>query len=178
MEVGEMVAISTAVYNGRFRRWAEWKEDLVSEGVLGIMRAIEVYDESRGVKLGTFAWKCAERRMLMFLRKERKHREVLASASVDDLEECIGVADDYSNIFPFTPQREAVSSVKVVINGVEVDVLRELLDGGKQKDVARRCGVTRQYVSYIFKRVCDDIRKNYVYEDGEIVRRYDKETGI
>jgi len=52
-------------------------EDLISTGTIGLIKAINTYDVSKGNKLGTYASRCIENELLMLLRQERKSsREV------------------------------------------------------------------------------------------------------
>ena len=52
-------------------------EDLLSVGTIGLIKAVNSFDESKGIKLGTYASKCIENEILMHLRSEKKKsREV------------------------------------------------------------------------------------------------------
>ena len=55
-----------------------YKEDIISEGMLGLCKAAHTFDESRGVRFSTYAAMCIRNAMLMFIRKTKKHfqREV------------------------------------------------------------------------------------------------------
>ena len=47
-------------------------EDLISTGVIGLIKAINTYNPKKGNKLGTYASRCIENELLMLLRQERK----------------------------------------------------------------------------------------------------------
>lgn len=49
-----------------------YKEDIISEGMLGLCKAADTFDESRGVRFSTYAAMCIRNAMLMFIRKTKK----------------------------------------------------------------------------------------------------------
>lgn len=48
-----------------------YKEDIISEGMLGLCKAAHTFDESRGVRFSTYAAMCIRNAMLMFIRKTK-----------------------------------------------------------------------------------------------------------
>ncbi len=58
-------------------------EDLISEGMVGLVKAAKAFDPSKGVKFATFASRCVTNEMLMYIRRNKKHEEnVLLSAAI------------------------------------------------------------------------------------------------
>lgn len=68
---------------GRFKSVAYDKKDLVSIGNLGLIKAVETFDKSKNVEFSTYARRCIDNEILMFLRKLKKNQ------SCDSLDETI-----------------------------------------------------------------------------------------
>ena len=57
-------------------------DDLVSEGTIGLIKAAQTYDENKEIKFSTYSARCIKNQILMYLRKENKHKNV---QSLDDI---------------------------------------------------------------------------------------------
>ena len=57
---------------------AEDTDDLISTGTIGLIKAINTYDEEKGVQLATYSARCIENEILMLLRANKKHSGVLS----------------------------------------------------------------------------------------------------
>lgn len=149
-------------------------EDLISIGTIGLIKAINTYNESKGSRLVTYASRCIENELLMRLRQERKEaREVslyepigtdkegneislMDIISVDDeniLQDII-VSDHINHIsdifFKVLDKREQI-----------VLTLRYGLfhsDEMTQKDIAKKLNISRSYVSRIEKKALLKLR--------------------
>lgn len=62
--------------NGRFKSVDYDKSDLVSMGIVGLMNAINSFDVSKGIEFSTYAVRCIDNEILMFLRKLKKEQVV------------------------------------------------------------------------------------------------------
>lgn len=142
-------------------------EDLISIGTIGLIKAVDTFNPDRASRLGTYAAKCIDNEILMFLRAERKRgREV-------SLYEPIGV-DKEGNAISLVDVIEAESrdmtekvstdqdirrmygAYREILSGREKQVIamRYGLFGGKehtQREVAAVLGISRSYVSRIEK---------------------------
>ncbi len=142
-------------------------EDLISIGTIGLIKAVDTFNPDRASRLGTYAAKCIDNEILMFLRAERKRgREV-------SLYEPIGV-DKEGNAISLVDVIEAESrdmtekvstdqdirrmygAYRDTLSGREQQVIamRYGLFGGKehtQREVAVVLGISRSYVSRIEK---------------------------
>lgn len=145
-------------------------EDMISIGTIGLIKAINTYNESKGSRLVTYASRCIENELLMRLRQERKEaREVslyepigtdkegneislmdIISADDENILHDIIVSDHIHHIsdifFSVLDKREQV-----------VLTLRYGLfhnDEMTQKDIAEKLGISRSYVSRIEKKHC------------------------
>lgn len=149
-------------------------EDLISTGTIGLIKAINTYDVSKGNKLGTYASRCIENELLMLLRQERKSsREV-------SLYEPIG-ADKEGNEIHLMDIMESTNEnvLEDLITRHHIQTIYQFLRSAltpreqtviimryglyqrspvTQRDVATRMGISRSYVSRIEKRALEKLR--------------------
>ena len=150
------------------------KEDMISIGVIGLIKAINTYDISKGHRLVTYAARCIENELLMMLRQEKKISkntslyepigidkegneinllDVIESAPVDIVEDCyIRENTDY-----------LLRSLKKVLSDKEYQVIccRYGLFGMEeetQREIARKLCISRSYVSRIEKTALQKLR--------------------
>ncbi len=142
-------------------------EDLISVGSVGLIKSIDTYDPQRGTRLATYAARCIENEILMFLRSLKKLRREVS------LEEPIGVDSDGNEIsFADVLGSDPEAVPEAVNTRAELDRLREkletlpprerrvlqlrygLLNGMErtQREIGRLLGVSRSYVSRLEKR--------------------------
>ena len=149
-------------------------EDLISIGTIGLIKAINTYKTDRGIKLATYASRCIETEILMYIRKNAPHRgdvsideplntdwdgnELLLSDVLDSGEGPVGQrlekSEDEKTV------REAVAALED--REREIIELRYGLGGGKeltQKEVADRLGISQSYISRLEKRIIERLRK-------------------
>lgn len=149
-------------------------EDLISTGTIGLIKAINTYDQSKGNKLGTYASRCIENELLMLLRQERKSsREVSLYEPIGsdkegneinlmDIMECTN-----ENVLEQMITESHIHSIYTLLNTAltpreqEIIILRYGLYNREpvtQRDVARKLGISRSYVSRIEKRALEKLR--------------------
>ena len=143
-------------------------EDLVSIGTIGLIKGINTYKTGKNIKLATYASRCIDNEILMFLRKNKRRKTEISfedSLSYDadgnelHLEDVLGTDKD---IVP----RELEDKVerKVLIEEInklnerdrKIMILRYGLFGHEevtQKDVADMLGISQSYISRIEKKV-------------------------
>ena len=152
----------------KFDNTGEDLEDLISIGTIGLIKAIESFSPGKGTKLATYAARCIENEILMYLRSLRKTRKDVS------LHDPIGQDKEgneitLSDILGTEPD-EVVDKVQLKIEKSKIyenmDILDEReqevirgrfgLDGGggerTQREIARELGISRSYVSRIEKR--------------------------
>ncbi|MGN0389869.1 MAG: RNA polymerase sporulation sigma factor SigK [Wujia sp.] len=118
-------------------------EDLISIGTIGLIKAINTYDDDKGTKLVTYASRCIENELLMRLRQERKEaREV-------SLYEPIGTDREGNEINLMDVIR--IEEENVLLNVITSESLRninelftQVLDVREQQVIALRYGLTGQ----------------------------------
>ncbi len=142
-------------------------EDMISIGSIGLVKAINTYQEDKGTRLATYASKCIENEILMHLRATKNDKTELhlfdpLSAEEDDGE--VSYIDivrdeepDVAEVVTAKVQAESVLSRLSVLDDKEREVLelRYGLGGRAQKtqrEIARLLGISRSYVSRIEKR--------------------------
>ncbi|MBQ9181302.1 MAG: RNA polymerase sporulation sigma factor SigK [Bacilli bacterium] len=143
-------------------------EDLVSIGSIGLIKGINTYKLDKNIKLATYASRCIDNEILMFLRKNKKRRSEVSfedSLSFDaegnelHLEDILGTEDDIvtKGIENKTEKKLLYQEISK-LNGrdKEIMVLRYGLFGKKemtQKDIASKLGISQSYISRIEKKV-------------------------
>ena len=152
-------------------------EDLVSIGTIGLIKGIKTYSMDKNIKLATYASRCIDNEILMYLRKNKKIKTEVSfdeSLSFDmdgnelHLEDILGTDPDI-----VTRGLEENLNKRIVIDEInklpprdrEIIVLRYgLLNGQEmtQKDVAELLGISQSYISRIEKKVIRRI-KNVVH---------------
>ncbi len=143
-------------------------EDLVSIGTIGLIKGINTFSKGKNIKLATYASRCIDNEILMYLRKNKKIKTELsfdASLSYDaegnelHLEDILGTDADI-----VTKGLEEENDRKVMINEVlhlsprdrDIMILRYGLMGHEeltQKEVAEKLGISQSYISRIEKKV-------------------------
>ena len=148
-------------------------EDLVSIGTIGLIKGINTYKSDKNIKLATYASRCIDNEILMFLRKNKKTKGEVSldeSLSFDPdgnelhLEDILGTDKDIvtQGIEKETEKNLVLSEInKLPDRDKEIMVLRYGLLGHKemtQKDVAEVLGISQSYISRIEKKVIRRIK--------------------
>ena len=152
-------------------------EDLVSIGKIGLIKAVNTFDPEKKIKLATYASRCIENEILMYLRKTNKIR---SEVSFDEplnvdwdgnellLSDVYGTEDDlvYQALEEEVDRRllgEALSS----LSGREKRIMElrfGLSDGSEktQKQVADLLGISQSYISRLEKRILTKLRRQMI----------------
>ena len=152
-------------------------EDLISIGTIGLMKAIGTYRLEKKIKLATYASRCIENEILMYIRKTANQK---AEISLDEpinmdgegnellLSDILGTDEDTIS----RPLEEDVDK-KVLRQALEtlppreqeIVFLRYGLEGHKeltQKEVAQTMGISQSYISRLEKRILQRLRKEFL----------------
>lgn len=161
----EIVKMATAIYNANFKNCRSLKEDLLSEGVLGIMQAIANYDSSKGIKLSTYAWNVAKGKMVNFYNAEKESRENLTI-----LCDCEWVGDGWNMVEVLEASEKMEKFEKIVGKLKKVDqfIVWKICEGYTRREVAMCLGVSTQCVSAKWKKLQEKIIMEF---NGEEVKR-------
>lgn len=149
-------------------------EDLVSIGTIGLIKAVNTFNQSKNIKLATYASRCIENEILMFIRKNASHRGDL---SIDEplntdwdgnellLSDVIGT--DADTVSEGIEKSEEEKTVREAVMGLERRE-REIIEmryglGGRreltQKEVADKLGISQSYISRLEKKIIGRLKK-------------------
>ena len=148
-------------------------EDLISIGTIGLMKAINTFCADKNIKLATYASRCIENEILMYIRKRGSSRmEVSMEEPLNMdwdgnellLSDVLGNEEDtVSYEMEVREERAAVRAAIASLDPRERELieLRYGFRGGKeltQKEVADRMGISQSYISRLEKRVLSVLR--------------------
>lgn len=143
-------------------------EDLVSIGTIGLIKGVNTYKLDKNIKLATYASRCIDNEILMFLRKNKKRKTEISfedSLSYDaegnelHLEDILGTEPDIvtKGIEKANEKRLLKSEIdKLNDRDKQIMTLRYGLNNEEeltQKDVANLLGISQSYISRIEKKV-------------------------
>ena len=151
-------------------------DDMISVGSIGLIKAIDSFDHTRGIKLATFASRCIENEILMLIRVNKKHKEnvsldapVANSESGEDLLIMDMIADDREDIDEKVNTNFVYDKIQNIIDKKLTKREKEIVEkrfglhGGKvltQKEIAKQIGISRSYISRIEKKSVETIKQN------------------
>ncbi|GIN19019.1 MAG TPA: RNA polymerase sporulation sigma factor SigE [Bacillus bacterium] len=151
-------------------------EDLISIGTIGLIKAVNTFNPEKKIKLATYASRCIENEILMYLRRNNKIR---SEVSFDEplnidwdgnellLSDVLGTDNDI-----ITRDIEAHVDKKLLLTALQklsqrekqIMELRFGLAGEEektQKDVAEILGISQSYISRLEKRIIKRLRKEF-----------------
>ncbi len=152
-------------------------EDLISIGTIGLIKAIGTFNPDKRIKLATYASRCIENEILMFLRKKSSHR---VEVSIDEplntdwdgnellLSDVLGT-DGEEVIKPIEDDVERQLLMEAVDRLDErersIILMRFGLEGYEeltQKEVADLLGISQSYISRLEKRIILRLRRELI----------------
>jgi len=150
-------------------------EDLVSIGTIGLIKAVRTFDVDKNIKLATYASRCIENEILMYLRKNNRKR---LEVSFDDplnidwdgnelkLSDIMGTEGDliYRNIEGEVDRQLLKNAMNTLTKRErKILILRfGLIASGRtktQKDVADLLGISQSYISRLEKRIIKKLKR-------------------
>ena len=149
-------------------------DDLTSIGSLGLIKAVNSFIPSKNIKFATYASRCVENEILMYLRKQSNRNVDVSiddSLSVDsDGNELTLIVVLYTDGYEVSKNIEQESEKQVLwqsinsLTGRERDIIlmRFGLNGNSektQKEVADEIGISQSYISRLEKRIFKKLRK-------------------
>ena len=158
----------------RFEGTGVGTEELISIGTLGLIKAIGTFHADKGIKLATYASRCIENEILMFIRKNSVHK---GEISIDEplsvdwdgnellLSDILG--SDADAVGKHLEEEEERAIVRVLVRRLsererEIIELRFGMQGGAeltQKEVADRLHISQSYISRLEKRIMETLRE-------------------
>ena len=157
----------------RFENTGIGIEDLISIGTLGLVKAVESFRSDRGIRLATYASRCIENEILMYIRKTSGHQEVSIDEPLNTdwdgnellLSDVLG-SDD----IPMDEELEQDEELDALHRAIDrLDVREKLiiqlrfgLSGRQemtQKEVADMMGISQSYISRLEKKILQRLRR-------------------
>ncbi|WAH35524.1 RNA polymerase sporulation sigma factor SigE [Alicyclobacillus dauci] len=151
-------------------------EDLVSIGTIGLIKAVNTFDPTKKIKLATYASRCIENEILMYLRRNNKLR---SEVSFDEplnvdwdgnellLSDVLGTESDtiYRNLEDEVDREILYDALdKLSEREQKIMQLRFGLGTGRemtQKDVADLLGISQSYISRLEKRILKRLQREF-----------------
>ena len=152
-------------------------EDLISIGTIGLMKAIGTYRLEKKIKLATYASRCIENEILMYIRKTANQKTEI---SLDEpinmdcegnellLSDILGTDEDtISRPLEEDADRKVLRQALETLPPREQEIvfLRYGLEGRReltQKEVAQTMGISQSYISRLEKRILQRLRKEFL----------------
>jgi len=149
-------------------------EDLISIGTIGLIKAANTFKADKNIKLATYASRCIENEILMFIRKcsyQKSEMSIDEPLNVDWdgnellLSDVLGSDEDsvYRNI-EYGEDKKTIENAIAKLNEREQQIvrLRFGLGGGKektQKEVADMLGISQSYISRLEKKIIVELKE-------------------
>ncbi len=159
-------------------------EDLISIGSMGLIKAVQTFKIEKNIKLATYASRCIENEILMYLRKTQKSRQDVSLDEVLNVDSegnemvlaDILCSNDDQALDEMT-KAEDEKKLFLAIDSLnkkekEIITMRYGLFGRTemtQKEVADYMGISQSYISRLEKRIIDKIR-HFVSEDIGLIK--------
>ncbi|MCD7728873.1 MAG: RNA polymerase sporulation sigma factor SigK [Clostridia bacterium] len=156
-------------------------DDLLSVGSIGLIKAINTYQDGKGTQLATYTARCIENEILMLIRAGKKHKNNVS------LSEPVGMDKDgneltlidllaekedsvFSQVEKSIQREKFVKLLKGILTEREFTIIsmRYGLEGGcpvPQREVAKALGISRSYISRIEKRAIEKARAKLNKDD-------------
>jgi len=149
-------------------------EDLISIGTIGLIKAVNTFDPDKQIKLATYASRCIENEILMFIRRNSKLKTEISfdePLNIDWdgnellLSDILGTENDI--IFKCLEKEVDKELLRLAMKKLSdrekrIMKLRFGLDGGQektQKEVAELLGISQSYISRLEKRIIKRLKK-------------------
>ena len=158
----------------KFENTGIYVEDLISIGTIGLIKAINTFNPEKNIKLATYASRCIENEILMYLRKNQNQR---SEVSIDEplnvdwdgnellLSDILGTENDviYRNIEDEVDRMLLSAAMdKLTPREKQIMIMRFGLNNEKektQKEVADMLGISQSYISRLEKRIIKRLKK-------------------
>lgn len=161
----------------KYESFDENPDDLISIGTIGLIKGIDTYNPSKPVKLITYAAKCVENEILMYIRQNKKNLNNLSlndsiGYDKDGNEITLGevLKDEYTDSAEVIDLKDNINLLRKYFNVLtkrekEIIIRRYgLLDKDEetQKEIAKDLKISRSYVSRIEKRALVKLYREFI----------------
>ena len=161
----------------KYQTYEEETEDLLSIGTIGLIKAVVTFNPDKCVRLGTYAARCIENEVLMYLRSKRKSsRDIslyepigtdregneiqlfdIIETEEEDAHHKVELGEDIRRLYQkveseLSPRERTVLKMRYGLYNEEEYT---------QRDIAGQLGISRSYVSRIEKSAIEKLRKHF-----------------
>ena len=158
----------------KFENTGVYIEDLVSVGTIGLIKAVNTFKPEKKIKLATYASRCIENEILMYLRRNSKIKAEIyfyEPLNIDWdgnellLSDILGTENDtVYNLIEDEVDKQLLFTALKSLNDREKEIiqLRFGLDGNRektQKEVADILGISQSYISRLEKKIINRLKK-------------------
>ena len=148
-------------------------EDLISIGTIGLIKAVSSFDNTKNIKLATYASRCIENEILMYLRKTAKIKKEISlneplNTDAEGNELCISdilssEADEVDFSMDKQDEKDDLKLILFKLSKKEQEIMkmRYGLSGNEemtQKEVADYFDISQSYISRIEKKILDKMK--------------------
>ena len=172
--------------NKKFSNTPYERKELVSIGLIGLIKGIDTFDIEKKIEFSTYAIRCIDNEILMFIRKEKKHINdesiyQIINESKDGtkltLEDTLKDDTDFVEEYIHNEMLLLIRQIIVLLEGrnKEIIMLRYGFIDDKvytQQEVANKLGISRSYISRLETEILKRIRIEL--EDNEIIEKYNR----
>lgn len=156
-------------------------EDLISIGTIGLMKAINTFNTGKNIKLATYASRCIENEILMYLRRSNKLK---GEISIDEplnqdgdgnellLSDILGTENDItSRAIEDEVDKSLLRASMQKLNNREKNIMElrfGFISGNEktQKEVADMLGISQSYISRLEKKIINKMKKDIMSKTG------------
>ena len=156
-------------------------EDLISIGTIGLMKAINTFNVDKNIKLATYASRCIENEILMYLRRSNK---IKGEISIDEplnqdgdgnellLSDILGTEEDVTSRRIEDEVDKALLKISIEKLSKRERNIMELRFGFSngeektQKEVADMLGISQSYISRLEKKIINKMKKEIMSKTG------------
>ena len=154
-------------------------DDLISIGTIGLIKGVDTFSNTKGVKLTTYCARCIENEILMYFRSNNKYsRDISINESIgydkdgNEITVCDVLKTPEVNYIEELDKKDKINLLKKyysVLSPREKDIIydRYGIKGEEltQKKIAKKMGISRSYVSRIEKRALAKILREFIKND-------------
>lgn len=161
----------------KYQNQTDDKEDLISIGTIGLIKAIDSFSPDKGTKLATYAARCIDNEILMLFRSTKKMRNDVSlydpiGFDKEGNEICLidVVKDEEKDLNDVIIQELAIEKIEKNLNALterERDIIIRRFGLGNheeetQQEIAKSYGISRSYVSRIEKRALMKLYREFI----------------
>lgn len=158
----------------RFENTGSNIEELISIGTVGLMKAVNTYKSDKNIKLATYASRCIENEILMFIRKNQSKKKEISideplSVDWDGNELLLSdiIGSDADVVFRDMEECEERKILRDAVSGLSkrerviIEMRYGLINDVEltQKEVADALGISQSYISRLEKKIMLRLRK-------------------